>query len=292
MTEAFNYQEFTQRNIGFVTEAQQAQLRGAHVLILGVGGMGGACLQALARAGVGGFGLADFDTFEVSNLNRQVFANLDAVGVEKVAATVAALARINPELEIETFGAEWVHKLDVLLPRYKIVVNGMDDLIAGIELYRKAKVHGVTVIDAYTAPLPSVTVVGSRAPRPEERLGFPTQGVAFSEITASLKQECLTREIEYVLVNSSSLRHVDLEVAKELMNGRRKRMSFAPMVITTGNMMAFECVKLILGLPQLADERGYFFNPWRMKVERPRNPLVAWAMLLFVRRFIARLLNA
>ncbi|AEI77189.1 ThiF/MoeB/HesA family protein [Cupriavidus necator N-1] len=291
MIPPFSYEEFTTRNIGFITDAEQQQLRSARVLICGVGGMGGACLQALARVGIGGFALADFDAFDVSNLNRQVFASLDTVGVNKVEATVAQIRRINPELAIETFGAEWTDKLDELLSRYKIVVNGMDDMAAGIALYRKAREHGATVIDAYTAPLPSVTVVRPQDPRPEERLAYPTAGMDWKSLTAEVRQECLGKELEYVMVNSSSVRHVELGIAKDLLTGKRKRMSFAPMVITTGNLMAFEAIKLVLGRPQLAGVRGYFFNPWSMRVETPRNVLTAWAVRALVRRFMARLMR-
>lgn len=291
MAGIFSYDEFVTRNIGFVTEAEQRALRGAELLVLGVGGMGGACVQALARAGVGGFGLADFDAFEVSNLNRQVFANLDTVGTGKVEATVAQLRRINPELRLATWGAEWVGRLDELLARYKIVVNGMDDVGAALALYRKAREHGATVIDAYTAPLPSVTVVAPDDPRPEERLGFPTIGIAPSAVTPQALRECVTREIEYVLANSSSARHVDLDIAKDLVSGKRKRMSFAPMVITTGNLMAFEAIKLLLGRARPAGPRGYFFNPWTLRVETPRGRIAGAVALFLVRRFLARLMR-
>ncbi|QBY49941.1 HesA/MoeB/ThiF family protein [Cupriavidus oxalaticus] len=286
---AFSYEEFTTRNIGFVTEAEQQRLRDARILVCGVGGMGGACLQALARMGVGGFALADFDVFEVSNMNRQVFASLATVGVGKVEATVAQLRQVNPALQIETLGEDWPGRLDDLLARYPIVVNGMDDMAAGIALYRKAREHGATVIDAYTAPLPSVTVVRPHDPRPETRLGYPTAGMDWRALTPEIRQACLGKELEYVMVHSSSVRHVDLSIAKDLLSGKRKRMSFAPMVITTGNLMAFEAAKLVLERPRLADARGYFFNPWTMRVETPRNALAAWLVRAAVRRFMARL---
>jgi molybdopterin/thiamine biosynthesis adenylyltransferase len=289
---AFSYSEFITRNIGFVTAAEQERLRTARVFVCGAGGMGGACLQALVRAGVGAFGVADMDVFELSNLNRQVFADLETVGREKVAATVERLRRINPEATIETFGADWVGRLDELLPRYPVVVNGMDDVRAGIALYRKARAHRATVVDAYTSPLPSVTVVGPDDPRPEERLGFPTLGRPPEALSEEDRAACTAREIEYVLVNSSSARHVDIGVAAELLAGKRKRMSFAPMVITTGNLMAFEVVKLALGRRPVADCRGYFFNPWAMRIERPRAAPVAWALRFAVRRFLAKLTDA
>jgi molybdopterin/thiamine biosynthesis adenylyltransferase len=93
---AFSYADFTTRNIGFVSEAEQQRLLAGRVLVIGVGGMGGAAVQALARAGVGGFGIADIDTFEVSNLNRQVFADLDSINQDKAAETAKRLRRINP----------------------------------------------------------------------------------------------------------------------------------------------------------------------------------------------------
>jgi molybdopterin/thiamine biosynthesis adenylyltransferase len=238
---------------------------------------------------VGGFAIADFDRFEVSNMNRQVFANLDTVGVGKVAATVAQIARVNPQLVVETHGQEWVGKLDELLVRYKLVVNGMDDIKAGIALYRKAREHAATVIDAYASPLPSVFVVRPGDPRPEERLGAPTVGMSLESIDAEATAAYFGREIEHLLVHSSSARHFDLEVAKDLLAGKRKRPSFAPMVITTGNLMAFEAVKLILGRSDGADNRGYFFNPWAMKVERPRDPVSAFVVRTVVRRFMRKL---
>jgi threonine dehydrogenase-like Zn-dependent dehydrogenase len=288
----FDYAQFTQRNIGFVRAGEQEVLRAAKVLVIGVGGMGGAAVQALVRAGIGHFALADLDTFEISNLNRQVFATLDTVGADKAAATQAAMRRINPEVNIELAGAQWLDQLDALLAQYRVVINGMDDIAAGIVLYRKAREHGAVVIDAYTSPLPSVTVVKPAAPRPEERMAWPSRGRDPSTFDQAMLAACFGRELEYVLVHSSSANHIDIDAARELMLGRRKRMSFAPMVITTGNLMAFEAIKLILGRARSADERGYFFNPWTLRTEHSRSAPVAWLRRALVRRFLARMADA
>lgn len=290
MTTPFRYEEMITRNAGFVTPAEQERLRTGRVFVCGVGGMGGAALQSLVRAGVGSFTIADMDTFEVSNLNRQVFATLDTVGRPKVQSTVDALHRINPDIELATYGAEWVDSLDAILPSHGVVINGMDDLAAGIALYRKAREHGATVIDAYTAPLPSVTVVGPRAPRPEERLRFGTVGHDWRTLTREQVDAAKLAEAVYVMVNSSSRNHIDLGIAAELMAGTRSRPSFAPMVIATGTMMAFEAVKLLLGR-KTVDHRGVFHNPWTQRVERPRSALVAAVMERAARRFIARMLT-
>jgi len=287
----FSYGSFTQRNIGFVTEAEQRRIRDARVFVCGVGGMGGAALLSLVRAGVGHLAFADIDRFEVSNLNRQVFAFLHTVGVNKVEAVHRQLLDINPEVEIENWGVDWVDQVDALLQRYPIAINGMDDIRCGILLYRTARERGATVIDAYTSPLPSVTVVRPHSPRPEERLHYPSVGKNWRDISKEDALVCLLREIEYVMTHSSSSEHIDLGIAAEVVAGTRSRMSFAPMVITTGNLMCFEAINLILGWRSGTDHRGYFFNPWTARVERPRSPPVAWATRLVVRRFLKRMID-
>jgi molybdopterin/thiamine biosynthesis adenylyltransferase len=289
---AFDYETFVGRNAGFVDAKEQARLRAASVFVCGVGGMGGAAVQSLARAGVGHLVIADMDHFEISNLNRQVFATLDTVGESKTDATAAAICRINPEARVSIHGADWVDRLDAILAEHKVVINGTDDVTAGIHLYRKAREHGATVIDAYTSPLPSVTVVRPHDPRPEERLGFPTLGVDWRAFTPSQLDACKLAEAIHVMVHSSSAKHIDLTVAAEMLAGTRPRPSFAPMVIATGTLMAFEALKVLLGRPSGVDYRGVFLNPWTMRIERARPAPVAWLLTRAARRYIARLLHA
>jgi molybdopterin/thiamine biosynthesis adenylyltransferase len=286
----FSYEEMIGRNAGFLSATEQALLHEGRVFVCGVGGMGGAALQSLVRAGVGSLAIADMDVFERSNLNRQLFATLDTVGKLKVGVTADALRRINPTLGLTIYGAEWVEQLDEILAEHKVVVNGMDDLAAGIALYRKAREHGATVIDAYTAPLPSVTVVRPADPRPEERLRFPTTQTNWRVLTQDEVDHCKMQEALYVMVNSSSAKHVDLHVAAELMAGKRNRPSFAPMVIMTGTMMASEAIKLLIGRDTV-DCRGVFLNPWTMRVERPKPAPLAWMLERVARRYLARIMT-
>jgi len=286
----FDYAEFTTRNFGFVSHEEQTRLRNSAVFVAGVGGMGGACFASLVRAGVGRIGLADIDQFEISNFNRQVFASLDTLGQDKAAASEAAALRINPEILLERFGAEWTARLDDIAGRYKVIVNGCDDVAASVALYRAARTHGVTVIDAYASPLPSVIVVRPDAPRPEERLGYPTLGKPWDGLTVEETRSAFLKELEYVLTHSSSAFHVDLGAAAEMAAGKRSRMSFAPMVVTTGNLMAYEALQALMGRRSRTDHRGWFLNPYSAKVERPLLPPIAFAKGLLVRRFMSRML--
>ena len=288
----FSYEEFTTRNLGFVTVAEQQKLSEGKVFVCGVGGMGGACVQSLTRAGIGHITIADFDEFEISNFNRQVFANLDTAGSSKVDSTAEAVRKINPEIELSTYGPDWTEQLDSLLIEHKVVINGMDDVRAGVHLYRKARDHGATVIDAYTSPLPSVTCVKPQDPRPEERLKYPIMGVDWKSLTDEEVSDCVIREMEYVLTNSSSVNHIHLDYAVEMLSGKRSRMSFAPMVITAGNLMCYEAIKLILGDASTTDYRGYFFNPFTQRIEKPRPPIIRQILGIIVSRYIRKLINA
>ncbi|OJW67340.1 MAG: thiamine biosynthesis protein ThiF [Sphingomonadales bacterium 63-6] len=287
---AFSYAEMTTRNRGFVSEVEQARLREACVFIPGVGGMGGAAFMALVRAGVGRFVIADIDVFEVSNLNRQLFCRADTIGELKAEAARRLALELNPELQIEVFGGEWTERLPDILPGVDVAINGTDDAAAGAEYYRQCRRHGRTLIDAYASPLPSVTVVRPQDPRLEERLGYPTLGVPWQDITRDMSVECLMREIEYVLVHSSSHKYVDLDVAGEVAAGKRSRFSFATMVTMAGTLMAEEAIRVILARPGGTDCRGYFFNPHAARVERPLAAPLAFAKRALVRRFMTKLL--
>jgi molybdopterin-synthase adenylyltransferase len=288
----FSYAEFTTRNIGFVSAAEQERLRQSCVFVCGVGGMGGAALMAIARAGVGRLIMADVDAFEISNLNRQVFAFTDTVGRPKAEAAGEAVCRINPDAEIEVLGPAWPEAIAAIADRAEVIVNGTDDLAAGLLLYRTARERGLPVIDAYASPLPSVYVTRAGEAMPEERLGYPTLGKAWNAVTKEDRAAALQAEIVHVMVHSSSRRYIDLDIAAEVASGRRSRMSFAPMVISTGMLMAYEAIALLLDKPTGTDNRGWFFNPYKPAIERPRSALVAAALRLVVRRFVDRMMAA
>lgn len=99
----FSYAQAFDRNIGWLTPAEQAKLRDSRVAIAGLGGVGGAYLLTLARLGVGGFNLADFDTFELQNFNRQSGATTATIGRPKIEVMTEMARAINPELQINVF---------------------------------------------------------------------------------------------------------------------------------------------------------------------------------------------
>jgi len=287
----FSYQEFTTRNLGFVNAAEQSRLRASTVFIPGVGGMGGMALACLARSGVGNFIIADYDTFEVSNLNRQIFSDVNVLGQSKVLVAKEKILQINPEIKVEVYDRDWVDQLDKVLKVASVVINGCDDSLSTVRLLRKAKEHNKTVIDAFAASIPSVYVVRPQDPRPEEFMKFPTKKLSSSELTPELARICAHQETIYVLTHSSTVRHIKMEFAQEMISGKRKRISMAPMVWATGILMSYEAIKVLLHQESPISYKGVFLNPYDLKWEKPLGFLRAWIKENFIRWWLQRLIK-
>ncbi|MDO3379686.1 ThiF family adenylyltransferase [Geoalkalibacter halelectricus] len=97
-------QEFS-RNIGLVSEEDQAKLLKARVAVAGAGGVGGIHLLTLARMGVGNFNIADLDEFERANISRQFGAFQSTVGRHKAQVLAEMVRDINPEADVKIFSA-------------------------------------------------------------------------------------------------------------------------------------------------------------------------------------------
>ena len=79
------------------------RLQNARVALFGLGGVGGYTLEALTRSGVGQLDLIDNDTVSLSNLNRQILATYDTVGMRKVDAAKQRVLSINPACVVRTY---------------------------------------------------------------------------------------------------------------------------------------------------------------------------------------------
>ena len=111
-----------------VGEAGQAKLLDAKVLCVGAGGLGSPVALYLAAAGVGTIGIADHDTVDMSNLQRQILHTNDRVGMPKVESAQLTLNALNPDVDIvqfkERLSSENVMRI---IDGFEIVVNGCDN---------------------------------------------------------------------------------------------------------------------------------------------------------------------
>lgn len=124
---SFDYHTAFSRNLGWVTEWEQASLRSKRIAIAGMGGVGGSHLLTLTRLGIGAFNIADFDIFEQANFNRQAGACLNHVGQPKVDVMAKLALDINPELMIRKFPGG-VHNINIetFLKDVDLYIDGLD----------------------------------------------------------------------------------------------------------------------------------------------------------------------
>jgi tRNA A37 threonylcarbamoyladenosine dehydratase len=102
----------------------------ARVAVIGVGGVGGWCAEALVRTGVGSLLIVDPDRVALSNTNRQIMANVNTVGEFKVDVLKRRLKEINPGLNIEAVSKRYT-KADASsfgLEKYDCVVDAIDSV--------------------------------------------------------------------------------------------------------------------------------------------------------------------
>lgn len=126
------------------------RLNNSTVAVFGLGGVGGAAVEALARCGVGSLVLIDNDTVSESNLNRQIIALDSTLGMDKTDAAKARVLAISPDCRVETrkcfFLPENSAQFD--FGRYDYVADAVDTVTAKIEIILKAKAAGVPVISS------------------------------------------------------------------------------------------------------------------------------------------------
>lgn len=129
------------------------KLEGSRVAIFGVGGVGGYCAEALARAGVGEIHLIDSDTVSLSNINRQIIALHSTVGRYKTEVMRDRILDINPQAKVTVhnvfFSEENAQIFD--FSAYDYVVDAIDSLASKVALIALTKAAGCQIISAMGA---------------------------------------------------------------------------------------------------------------------------------------------
>ncbi len=105
----------------------QAKLLGAKVLVVGAGGLGAPALMYLAAAGVGTLGIVDFDSVDLSNLQRQVIHSTDRIGTAKTESAKQSISAINPDVKVVTYSERLTSdNADDIISTFDVVADGTD----------------------------------------------------------------------------------------------------------------------------------------------------------------------
>ena len=126
------------------------RLEAARVAVFGVGGVGGFCVEALARAGVGALDLYDDDTVSESNLNRQIVALHSTLGQPKAEVMAGRVRDINPACQVRAIRMFYLPQNagQVDLSQYDYVVDCIDTVAAKLELVTRCTALQVRIISA------------------------------------------------------------------------------------------------------------------------------------------------
>lgn len=131
-------------------EDNLARLRHTHVLVAGLGGVGGYAVEQLCRAGIGKFTLADHDTIHATNRNRQIIALISEEGKAKTAVFCRRMKEINPEVDItlvDTF-LDKDNIPDLLSRPFDYILDAIDTLTPKVTLLETAVKRGFSVVSS------------------------------------------------------------------------------------------------------------------------------------------------
>lgn len=138
------------RQARIIGEEKMNILKNSSVIVFGLGGVGGAAAEALVRGGIGKIAIVDKDVVDITNLNRQIIATEETVGMKKTDAAEKRFLSINPELIVERFDIFYLPETadEINLSDYDFIVDAIDNVTAKIELIVRAEKQGVPIISS------------------------------------------------------------------------------------------------------------------------------------------------
>jgi len=211
------------RNLGFISDTEQQRLIDSTVAIAGAGGDGGALALQLARLGVGKIKLADPDTFEEENINRQVRATEKTVGQNKAEVVADYISEINSDIAVEVYdqgitadnAAEFVEGASLLIDETEFTLHAI-----GVALARQARLQNIPNLMAMNIGFgTTVTTFRPDGRTLEKTLGL-SEDASLEEIAA--QDVSLSKWLPYIPS------YGDIEVFKTVAAGNKSAPSIAP----------------------------------------------------------------
>lgn len=133
-----------------VGEDSITRLNRSSVIVFGVGGVGGYVVEALVRSGIGHITIVDNDTISLTNLNRQIIATTETIGMLKVEVMKERIMSINPECVVKTiqdfYLPENANQID--LSQFDYVIDAIDTITSKIELAVRCEKGGIPIISS------------------------------------------------------------------------------------------------------------------------------------------------
>lgn len=227
--------------------------------VAGLGGVGGAHVLTLARLGVGGFTIADFDRFDVHNMNRQAGAFMSTIGEPKLEVMARMARDIDPEADVRSF-PEGVtpDNMDDFLRGASVYVDSLDlfALPARRMVFARCRELGIPALTA--APLGMGVAF----------LHFSPSGMSFEEYFKLEGHDIDEQYARFIAGVSPAMLNRKYLVAPEAVNFKERRGPSTPMACDLcAGVMGTEVLKVILGRGRIRPA------PWAMQFDAYRQKL-------------------
>jgi molybdopterin/thiamine biosynthesis adenylyltransferase len=238
------YEQLFERNYGIYSTQEQARIRAAKVVIVGVGGVGGTVATILARSGLEHFVLYEHDIYTTTNMNRQIACFSDTLGVSKAEVIRDTILRINPEAQIEMHTRAIVEsEMDEVIQQGDVFMPAADDWPLSMNLLGRAKELGKPAIMAYpVGALGRVSTFMPESPYASECLVIP-KGLPYAQLKEFMCDPDNRRTLQYYCTEGG---WTD-EWFEGFCEGTRPHAQLCSIVWITSALAAQEIIKLVSG---------------------------------------------
>lgn len=170
------YWDIITRQKDLFNKKEQLKIKDSKITVIGCGGIGGATVEMLVRMGVENLSIVDKDSFDISNLNRQLMSSFNNIGKSKVYATRDRLLSINPQIDVDAFYTELNQdNVESILEDSAVIIDALDNLISRILLSRYAlKLKIPFIHGAVHGTMGQITTFTCDTPQYEEIFKLPS----------------------------------------------------------------------------------------------------------------------
>lgn len=125
-------------------------LKNKKVAVFGIGGVGGYVVEMLVRSGIGTIGLIDNDIVSITNLNRQIIATYDTIGMPKVEVMEQRIKSINKNITVKKYQMFYLPELanEFDFEEYDYIVDAIDTVTGKLSLIEESKKRNIPIISS------------------------------------------------------------------------------------------------------------------------------------------------
>lgn len=266
MKNLFTYPELVVRNMGLFSVAEQKILKNSKVVIAGCGGAGGEAAVTIARMGVCAIALADPDTFESSNLNRQFGSSVNTIGKNKASVIADEIKKVNPFCKVTVFSDGISESnVDQFLKGANLVIEEIDftEPYYSALLHRRARKKKIPVLTGVDVSWGAFLLV------------FLPDSLSFEEYIG-LDSECdleLLKEhnVPITAYAPELPAYLDAELLESVGSGKIDVPVVGPSVCLTSGIVSAFTGFLLTGMKELAPAPYYYYTGDLLMLEPKLN---------------------